>query len=195
MSWKDELINYVESEKIGSLMDKKIIGIEMFGVPDTLKPIDEYIAEIKQSPIYKKYAKEQVTSDNKHSYMMLSRLQSDCEYFIGHGNGSTKHLYYDTVEEHIDEMKKLWNGFDTNEKPEWLTMQEIEEYKTEMLTVNPERSFSEIDEYLTARQAKKASLLDIQTDPELETPEGLEQAKDELKEKVNQATSLNQDYK
>lgn len=72
-------------------------------------------------------------SDNpqKHKYMMLGRLQSDCDYFLGNGKGSEKVLYYDSIEEHISEMKKLWNELDV--KPEWLSMEDINEYEEKML--------------------------------------------------------------
>lgn len=73
-------------------------------------------------------------SDDKHNYMMLSRLQSDCDYFLGNGSGSVRNLYYDTVEEHIAEMKRLWDGLP--EKPEWLSYEEIENYEQEMLSYN-----------------------------------------------------------
>jgi hypothetical protein len=66
------------------------------------------------------------------NYMMLGRLQSDCEYFLGNGNGYVKCLYYGNVEEHISAMKKLWNDFDI--KPEWLSFEEIENYEKQMLS-------------------------------------------------------------
>lgn len=34
---------------------KKYLGYSIFGVKDTLKPIDEYITQIKDSDAYKKY--------------------------------------------------------------------------------------------------------------------------------------------
>ena len=64
-------------------------------------------------------------------YQMLSRLQSDCEYYLGHGNRSPKVLWALDEKEHIDEMKKIWNELD--EKPEWLTMEQIEEYEAKMI--------------------------------------------------------------
>lgn len=74
---------------------------------------------------------ENADNSFRHQYMMLSRLQSDCEYFLGHGNGCVKYLYYDTPEEHIKEMKNLWNMLEP--KPEWLSMVKIEEYDQRML--------------------------------------------------------------
>lgn len=58
-------------------------------------------------------------------YIMLGRLQSDCLYFLGNGNRNLKHLYYDSVEEHIEEMVKIWNNLP--EKPEWLSLEEIKD--------------------------------------------------------------------
>lgn len=69
--------------------------------------------------------------DNAHNYMMLSRLQSDCEYFLHWGQGNLKALYYGNIEEHISEMKTLWNNF--SKKPVWLSMEEIEKYEQDML--------------------------------------------------------------
>lgn len=66
-------------------------------------------------------------------YMMLGRLQHDCEYFLGYGFGNEGILYYKSVEKHCDEMEKLWNSFADNEKPEWLSINEIMEYRSKML--------------------------------------------------------------
>lgn len=69
----------------------------------------------------------------EYNYMMLGRLQSDCDYYLGYGNRYTNHLYYKDEQEHINEMKKLYNSFDDDKKPEWLTMKQIEEYEKEMV--------------------------------------------------------------
>ncbi|MGF7010664.1 hypothetical protein M2146_001188 [Lachnospiraceae bacterium PF1-22] len=72
-------------------------------------------------------------SDKSFQYQMLSRLQSDCEYFLGYGNYSEKRLWASNVKNQIKEMKKLWNGFEKHEKPEWLTMEQINQYEKDML--------------------------------------------------------------
>lgn len=72
----------------------------------------------------------------KFNYMMLGRLQADVKYFLGYGGGNVKHLYYDTIDEHIGEMKRLWNNFPNELKPEWLSYDEIEEYETQMKNYN-----------------------------------------------------------
>lgn len=63
-------------------------------------------------------------------YMMLNRLQSDCDYFLGHGNRSERVLHQGSVDKQIAEMKKIWNSL--KEKPEWLTMEQIEDYENQM---------------------------------------------------------------
>jgi N-methylhydantoinase B/oxoprolinase/acetone carboxylase alpha subunit len=62
--------------------------------------------------------------------MLLSRLQMDCNYFLGNGNRYEKHLWAGNVDDHIEMMKKIWNGFE--EKPEWLSMEQIEDYERKM---------------------------------------------------------------
>ena len=68
----------------------------------------------------------------KWMYMMLSRLESDCKYFLGFGNRNKDVLYYKDVDIHITEMKKLYNSFSEGEKPEWLSLEKIEEYEKAM---------------------------------------------------------------
>lgn len=69
---------------------------------------------------------------NTFNYQMLSRLKMDCEYFLGNGGRNEKHLWADTVAEQIEEMKRLWHGFSEEDKPEWLTLEEIEDYAFRM---------------------------------------------------------------
>jgi len=67
------------------------------------------------------------------AYMMLGRLQSDCEYYLKFGNHSQKHLYYKNEWEHINKMKELYNTFEDDKKPEWLTYKEILLYEKLMV--------------------------------------------------------------
>lgn len=68
----------------------------------------------------------------ERDYMMLGRLQRDCEYFLGFGYGCEKHLYYKNVNKHCDEMEKLWNSFSEADKPKWLTLEQIKKYRKQM---------------------------------------------------------------
>ena len=67
------------------------------------------------------------------NYMLLSRLESDCKYFLGFGNRSTKHLWYGNIEDQIAEMKRIWN--ELTDKPEWLSMEDILNYEKQMTEV------------------------------------------------------------
>jgi hypothetical protein len=69
---------------------------------------------------------------NEFDYRLLSRLVSDCDYYLGNGNRSEKHLWAGNVDGQIKKMKELWNGFPKNAKPEWLSMEDILDYEKKM---------------------------------------------------------------
>lgn len=71
--------------------------------------------------------------DLKFRYMLLSRLQSDCEYYLNYGGRSVKSLWAGDEQRQIDYMILLHNSFKEDEKPQWLTMDEILEYQKRML--------------------------------------------------------------
>ncbi|MDY0292522.1 MAG: LPD11 domain-containing protein [Desulfuromonadaceae bacterium] len=73
---------------------------------------------------------------DEFGYKMLGRLQMDCQYFIGNGSGHEKHLWALSAPDQIAEMKKLWNGIRV--KPEWLSMEDIEDFKSKMFTLKLE---------------------------------------------------------
>ena len=79
-------------------------------------------------PAYK-YA-DILNRDEKFRYMMLSRLQSDVNYFLGNGNRHEPNLWTHNKEEHIELMYKLWDSLP--EKPEWLTREQLDEYAKQM---------------------------------------------------------------
>lgn len=70
--------------------------------------------------------------DLRFRYMLLSRMQSDCEYYLNYGNRNQKRLWAGDEERQIELMIKLHDSFAEDEKPEWLTMDEILQYKKEM---------------------------------------------------------------
>ena len=81
----------------------------------------------------------------KYDYMMLDRLRMDCDYFLGNGNGFLGHLYYKDVDKHIEEMKKIYESFSDNEKPQWISLEDIENYKEKMNEKIKERNFEKQD--------------------------------------------------
>ena len=73
-------------------------------------------------------------SGNEFCYMMLSRMQNDCLYYLGYGNKNNKHLWAKNEYDQIELMRMLYDILP--EKPEWLTKEQIEEYADEMLPNN-----------------------------------------------------------
>jgi NAD(P)H-flavin reductase len=68
--------------------------------------------------------------------MLLSRLQADCEYYLGWGNRNELRLYYNTKEEHIKKMFEIYNELEI--KPKWLKLKTIKKYAKNMLASNRE---------------------------------------------------------
>ncbi len=71
-------------------------------------------------------------SENKFRYQLLDRMRLDCEYYLGNGNKSPKHLWAGNKTEQIETMKSIWHSFPKDEKPEWLTIEQIMEYERKM---------------------------------------------------------------
>lgn len=73
-----------------------------------------------------------LNSGSSFRYQLLSRMKMDCDYYLGNGQGSNKHLWAGNVDDQIKAMKALWNSFPEDKKPEWLSMEEIESYEAKM---------------------------------------------------------------
>lgn len=96
---------------------------EFDGEPDS--PIKDEITVVFKT----KYEENPRSFD----YQMLDRLRSDITYYLGYGNRNKDQLYYGDEQKHIEEMKKLHNSFPDDEKPEWLTYEDILNYEKLML--------------------------------------------------------------
>lgn len=70
--------------------------------------------------------------DKKYPYQMLSRLKSDCDYYLGAGNRADKHLWALNPKDQIAYMKAIYDRLE--EKPEWLTLDQINDYEKQMLS-------------------------------------------------------------
>ena len=71
-------------------------------------------------------------SDESFPYRLLSRMEEDCKYFLGNGNRFVGHLWAsEGAETHIRYMKYIWEYLP--EKPEWLSMEDIEAYEKLMI--------------------------------------------------------------
>lgn len=76
---------------------------------------------------------DEPTQEEKFNYMMLDRLKMDCNYYLGNGNRNKKRLWAGNEEDQINEMKKIYNSFEDNKKPEWLTWDDILNFENEMI--------------------------------------------------------------
>ena len=79
-------------------------------------------------------------ADLSADYQLLSRLKADCDYYLGAGGRSDKHLWADSADEQIAKMRELYDKLP--DKPEWLTAQQLDEYARRMVTP-PERDVFE----------------------------------------------------
>lgn len=65
-------------------------------------------------------------ADDRFNYMLLSRLLTDCRYYLGNGNRCAKELWAHDEQKQIDKMRELYDLLPI--KPEWLTKEQIEEF-------------------------------------------------------------------
>lgn len=95
-------------------------------------------------------------------YRLLSRLKDDCDYFLGAGGRAEKHLWAGNVREQIAKMRELYDALP--EKPEWLTMEDIDRYAQRMeppyevvVYHHFENGFDERLDYQTLAEAEQAA--------------------------------------
>ena len=88
------------------------------------------------SNIEKNYLKESIEDvlkkDDEFRYQLLGRLKSDCDYYLDNGNRNDKHLWAGNVKDQIQTMKDLYNSFSDDMKPDWISMEDIDNYEKEM---------------------------------------------------------------
>lgn len=75
-------------------------------------------------------------SASEFLYQLLGRLQSDCKYYLGNGGHYAGHLWARNEREHIETMRNIFRRLcEIGGAPEWITMEEIDEYAEQMLVV------------------------------------------------------------
>lgn len=72
--------------------------------------------------------------DFRFEYMLLNRLQCDCDYYLyylSYGGRNAQHcLWAHDEQKQIDKMRELYDLLPI--KPEWLTREQIDEYAARM---------------------------------------------------------------
>ena len=124
----DEIFNTYHNE---ALADDVLDGLD--GKNTTLEDVNHKSINTTDSTIID-------DSILKHSdefkYQLLSRMQTDCNYFLGAGNRAEKFLWAGNVPEQIAYMRAIYNSFPDNKKPEWISLADIDEYEKKMLKLD-----------------------------------------------------------
>ncbi|MDW7798757.1 LPD11 domain-containing protein [Streptococcus canis] len=98
-------------------------GVDTFGYG-----VDGYLTLYELKSFLRDYKNRQ--NPYHFDYMMLSRLQEDCDIYLR--NGDENRLWAENVEAQIAEMKKIWKKFPETEKPNWLTWEQLLRYEQKM---------------------------------------------------------------
>ena len=100
--------------------------------------------------------------DHSGDYVLLDRLCADCDYFLGAGGRSEKHLWAGSVYAQIKKMRELYDALP--EKPEWLTTEAIDRYAEQMAAPyqvaayhHIENGFDDKLDYQTLEEAEAAA--------------------------------------
>ena len=100
--------------------------------------------------------------DHSGDYVLLDRLRADCDYFLGAGGRSEKHLWTGSVYAQIRKMRELYDALP--EKPEWLTAEAIDRYAAQMAAPyqvaayhHIENGFDDKLDYQTLEEAEAAA--------------------------------------
>lgn len=100
--------------------------------------------------------------DHSADYVLLDRLRADCQYFLGAGGRSEKHLWAGNVHAQIKKMRELYDALP--EKPEWLTTEAIDRYAAQMAAPYQvaayhhfENGFDDKLDYQTLEEAEAAA--------------------------------------
>ena len=132
-------------EKKQTVLTLKFIGIDDFSCPTYEDQYGRFWKDLNlgksETPdLYSTTIQQEYTFESEpfrrnpyeFQYMMLSRMQSDCEYFLGYGNRSVTILSESNPQQHINRMKELWEGLPSDGKPEWLTWEQLLNYEKEL---------------------------------------------------------------
>lgn len=114
-------------------------GLEEMGI-DT----NGRLAELETEEAQHKVQEE----NDKLNYMLLSRLQQDCKYVLNSIDGgyseslraSEKHLWAGDPDKQISKMRELYDSFDDDKKPEWITEEEIDGYAERFVALQEKES-------------------------------------------------------
>ena len=119
-------------------------------------------AQTEEKPVTEDFLGETEPRDYTPEYQLLDRLRMDCEYFLGAGQHSEKHLWAGNRHAQIAKMRELYEMIP--DKPEWLTPEMINSYEERMAPRylvaayhHFENGFDDKLDYYTLEEAEKAA--------------------------------------
>lgn len=157
---EDEIVIYIKGNTL-DLIDATSYLAKTIRRDDVDFEFDENISDntIKCyiAPKNKMESLQKNNTNLEYNYMLLDRLKTDCEYFLGNGNGYEKHLWAGDIDSQIAKMKELYNSFADDEKPEWITMEDINNYEKEMkeLKTNKEKKTEDVSDLQTIQDIEE----------------------------------------
>lgn len=124
---------YLTPEQLDEIEARRNMHDEPDILMDEQEAEEETISADAESPSDETYeaaspALEPV--DHSADYMLLDRLRSDCEYFLGAGQRNEGQLWAGSVHGQITKMRELYESLP--DKPEWLTEAQIDSYADRM---------------------------------------------------------------
>ena len=147
----------IKGGKFLSAEDREIMESRTLEMPSEESPAPP----VEPEPLSEQSEDEPVR-DSTFQYRRLSQMKADCEYFLGAGNRKNKHLWEESVFSHIKEMRRIYDLLP--EKPEWLTMEEIDSYAKRMtpryqvvVYHSTENGFDEKMAYQTLTEAQRTA--------------------------------------
>lgn len=159
---REEIAGYLE--EAGFVASEELIadGIAEYQAHGGEGSNREIAGFIEREFLAEESAAEIIPSGHEDKYRLLSRLKTDCDYFLGAGGRAEKHLWAGNVREQIAKMRELYNALP--EKPEWLAMEDIDRYARRMeppyevaVYHHFENGFDERLDYQTLAEAEQAA--------------------------------------
>ena len=123
----EKIDDYMANYKVTITYDnyiKWLINECDYDEEDAKADADEWVKDLNESENLKE------SHNQEYKYMLLDRLRQDCEYYLGNGGKNPQVLWAGNEQGQIAEMIKIYNQLE--EKPEWLTMDQIKEYAKQM---------------------------------------------------------------
>jgi len=131
---KDKTFTYSETPTIFKFLTPRLQQKYGSTKNEDLKMFSEFLdtdnADNTDNTANDEFEKEYCKKDEKFRYMLLSRMQQDCEYYLGNGKRYGQHLWAGDELSQIKDMMSLWSSL--SEKPEWLTLDQINGFSKEM---------------------------------------------------------------